>query len=318
MRTLMMLALLLAACDDGGAVSVDAAPADARAADARPTDGASPDGQTPADAGADLDPMTDSAVDTGPDGRPPVDAARDAEARDADPPAPDMDPDAEVEPVDLGRPEVECVDDGECLGFARCVDGVCAPPGASPLSAVIVLNEILIDGAIDVDANDDGDIGALDDEFVELLNIGPEPVSLAGATLVEADILGVPRHTFPPDFTLAPGEAVVLFGGGSPSEALEATPGARVFVINAQDPAFPNGLNLDDGGDTLRLLDIDGDEVFAFAYGDACLGADCPPVAPDQSVTRSPDGIGAFVPHTAAGEALISPGRRADGSAFAD
>ena len=63
--------------------------------------------------------------------------------------------------------------------------------------------------------------------------------------------------------------AVVIFGGGTPSSDLEATPNARFDVSNAPDPAFPNGLNLDDSGDVLRLLDPDLRVVFTFPYGDA-------------------------------------------------
>lgn len=53
-----------------------------------------------------------------------------------------------------------------------------------------------------------------------------------------------------------------------------------------------------------------------FAYGDQCQGDACPPMVADQSLTRSPDGMGAFGPHTDAGEGPISPGRRASGEAF--
>lgn len=304
MRRLIMCLMCFAfGCDDGDGgdgtppdrtdAMADGATADDGTPDMRPT----PDGGRPDAMALDAGPADAGPVDAGP-----VEPG-DANQMDGGP-----DP-------DLGVPEGECRVDGECLGFARCVDNICVPPGESPLSAVIVLNEVLIDGAIDVDANDDGDISALDDEFVELLNIGPEPVDLTGATLVESDILGVPRHTFPAGFMLAPGEAVVLFGGGSPSEALEAVAGARFVVVNAQDPAFSNGLNLDDGGDILRLLDAAGDEVFVFAYGDACA-ANCPPMVADQSITRSPDGMGGFVAHGEAGGIPISPGRRVDGTLF--
>lgn len=216
--------------DDAGAQPTpDSGAADADAAAADPDAGAAVRDAAP---GADAAP-TELDATPGP-------------GADAEAPGPDAAPsagDAATDPPDVGRPEDECNASDECVGFARCEDGRCVAPGESPLSAVIVLNEILIDGAIDVDANDDGDIGALDDEFVELLNIGPDPVDLAGATLVDSDILGVPRHTFPGGFQIGAGEAVVLFGGGSPSEALEATPNARYFVVNAQDPAFSNGLN---------------------------------------------------------------------------
>jgi hypothetical protein len=142
---------------------------------------------------------------------------------------------------------------------------------------------------------------------------------LSGFLLVETDQLGIPRHTFPQGFHLGPGEAVVVFGGGTPSEALTALPGAQVVTANAEDPAFANGLNLDDDGDVLRLLDAQWREVFVFAYGDACAGPACPPAIADRSLTRSPDLVGDFVPHDEApgsDGAIFSPGTRLDGTRF--
>ncbi len=297
-HTLLLFLLILPACDDD-------------------TDPVGADSAASMDLGMGSDGPVDASIQ--------VDSARPDGAVDATPDGAELAPDADIDAAgdppdaqgaDLGVPQNECDDSAECVGFARCVAGECVPPGPSPLSAVIVLNEILIDGAIDVDANGDGDVSGVDDEFIELLNIGPMPVPLGGITLVESDILGLPRHTFADDFVLDAGHAVVLFGGGNPSEVLEMIPNVDVLVVNAQDPAFSNGLNLDDAGDTLRLLDTHGDEIFTFAYGNDCRIEDCPVAMPDQSLTRSPDGAGAFTPHTDTGHGLISPGTRADGTPF--
>ncbi len=345
-----MAALLLAGgCDDGGGgggARDAAATSDGAAGDARVADAALP----PADAAVDAAlPPADAAVDAGPgrDAGPPPDAASadgaipdgavpDATRTDAAPPdgapadgaAPDAAPaDAappDAAPADGATPDAtlpdaappdaapaECARDADCLGFRRCLEGVCAEPEPSPLAGVVVLNEILIDGAADEDANGDGDIDRTDDEFVELVNAGDAAADLSGWLLVETDLLGVPRHVFPEGTRLAPGEAIVVFGGGTPSEALEALPGVTFAVANAADPAFSNGLNLDDAGDVLRLLDAGWREVFTFAYGDAC--AACLPTLADRAYTRDPDVAGPFVPHPVT---VFSPGTRLDGTSF--
>jgi hypothetical protein len=118
---------------------------------------------------------------------------------------------------------------------------------------------------------------------------------------------------------LPAGEAYVVFGGGSPSEELQATPGATFAAANPADSAFSFGLNLDDDGDVVRLLDPERREVARFVYGDACPDDDddCPAAVSDQSLTRSPDVDGDWTPHTEAEEdTVLSPGTHADGSFF--
>jgi len=136
---------------------------------------------------------------------------------------------------------------------------------------------------------------------------------------VETDHLGTPRHVFAAGTVIQSGEALVVFGGGSPSEALEETPGAPFLVAEPDDPAWSNGLNMDDEGDVLRLLGPDLRRVFTFSWGNACAGDGCHPAVSDRSLTRSPDIDGAFTPHDeAAGPdgAVFSPGTRLDGTPF--
>ncbi len=191
------------------------------------------------------------------------------------------------------------------------MDGECVDPGESPFAGAVILNEILVDGAIDVDANGDGDISAVEDAFIELVNVGADPIDLGGWLLVERDLQGLPRHTFPGGASIEPGEALVIFGGGAVSEELEATPGATFLVANAVDPAFANGLGLGAAADRLRLLDATGDEVVVFEYG--C--EDCPTPAADRSLTRIPDLVGDFDEHP---ETALSPGTLADGTPFSE
>lgn len=224
-------------------------------------------------------------------------------------------PDATME-VDGG---VECQRHEDCLGYRRCEGHLCVDPGDSNLAGALVLNEILIDGAADEDANGDGDIHGTEDEFVEIVNASAAPVDLGGFMIVETNHLAIPRHVFEAGFVVPAGEAVVVFGGGTPSAELEAIQGARFVVANAQDPAFSNGLNLNDAGDVLRLLDTERRGVFRFDYGDLCQRGTCPPEVSDRSLTRAPDLSGQFVPHSdasGASGAVFSPGTRADGAPF--
>ena len=64
------------------------------------------------------------------------------------------------------------------------------------------------------------------------------------------------------------------------------------------------------------LLDADGLTVARFCYGGT--GECAQAAASDESLTRSPELIGDFVPHTTvgAGGSAFSPGTRADGTSF--
>jgi len=330
---------------DGATAPTDGGARDGGEADdaARPADGGPPtDAGADGGAGADADrgdgggasdvggPEPDVGADDA--GLPDV-AAADAGGADAGPadsgpadagPA-DAGP-ADVEPADLGPADAgveppACDDDDDCLGSLRCVEGRCQDPGPSVLAGALILNEVLIDGACD-DANGDGDIDSLGDEFVELVNVSDGPLDLSGCLLVERDLPGVPRHTFEDGTVVGPGEGLVVFGGGSPSEELEAWAGATVVVAEPEDPAWSNGLNLNDAGDRLRLLDSEGREVLVFAYGRGCLPEDeeaCLAPISDRSLVRSPEGVGPFVPHDEAPGAdgrIFSPARRTDDQAF--
>lgn len=214
---------------------------------------------------------------------------------------------------ECGEAEPPCGSDDDCGEGLGCTDGVCVADGASPLLGKIVVNELLTDGSADEDANGDGTVDALEDELVELVNVSNQAVDLSGWTLVEADFdTGLPRHTFPAGTVLAPAGALVIFGGG---DAPASTAAVAYAVANAADPGIPFGLDLDDGGDAVRLLDADGLLVALAAYGD---GSPVPATS-DQSLTRSPDLTGGFVPHTTApgaAGASMSPGTRVDGGAF--
>jgi hypothetical protein len=207
----------------------------------------------------------------------------------------------------------ECDDETVCPDEETCVGGICLVDGMSPLVGKIIFNEVLADGNTDGDPNQDGTSDPVEDEFVELVNVSNEELDLSGWVLVENDWEEwLPRYTFPDGTTLAPKGAVVLFGGG---DAPDSTDAVLYAASNAEDPGIPYGLDLDDSGDLIRLLDADLLLVAAFAYGDA--GGQ--PAVSDESLTRDPDLTGTFVPHTfadGADGAIFSPGTRIDGADF--
>jgi hypothetical protein len=155
------------------------------------------------------------------------------------------------------------------------------PVPAAPLPPQpgdLVLNEIHADPHLtEGDANGDGVVSSDGDEFVELVNVTGAVLALGGVTI--SDALSV-RYTFPDAEVLAPGCAVVVFGG----------------------------LVLNNGGDTVTIA-LGETVLTSVSYG--------PEGGQDQSLTRAPDLSGEFIQHLAANSAArFSPGRKADGSGF--
>lgn len=164
----------------------------------------------------------------------------------------------------------------------------------------LVINEILADPAADLpgDANGDGVRDSSQDEFVELVNIGAAPLDISGWTL--SDGFGL-RHTFPANTVLNANQALVVFGGDTPTGSFG---GALVQV------ASTGSLGLNNSGDTVTLNDGVQD-VLSETYGGE--GGN------NQSLTRDPDTTGGFVQHSSANNAngaLFSPGTLIDGTPF--
>ena len=173
-------------------------------------------------------------------------------------------------------------------------------------SATLIINEYLADppaGAAG-DANGDGARDASQDEFVELVNSGAAPLDIGMFTI--SDVTQI-RFTFPSGKVIPPGEAAVVFGGGTPTGAFgNAMANGLVFAAGG------SGLSLNNGGDRIIVKDNMGAIVTSLTYGAAEGGA-------HQSITRSPDVTGGFVVHSTApgsGGALFSPGSRLNGAPF--
>jgi hypothetical protein len=171
----------------------------------------------------------------------------------------------------------------------------------------LVINEYLADPpeGLAGDANGDGTRNSSQDEFVEIVNRTAEPIDLSGYSLSDSEQV---RHVFAAGTTLPAFEAVVVFGGGSPSGRFGNAAENRLVL-----KASTGGLSLNNGGDTIRLEDAPGRLLQEVKFGGAEGGA-------NQSINRDPDADGAsFSRHAdVAGDAgrLFSPGAKATGRPF--
>lgn len=195
------------------------------------------------------------------------------------------------------RFEVDTVDANANRGEGWFVDRLrifSAGTAPSP-AAALVINELLADPPADFDTNRDGVFSPSGDEMIELVNAGAGALDLGGATL--ADAVAV-RATLPAGTTLAPGQALVVFGGAAP-----AIPGVITIATS--------GLGLNNDGDEVTVRGADG-RVLAQARVGAEAGR-------DQSLVRALDGDGAsaLVGHRTLAAAPASPGRKTDGSPWA-
>jgi predicted extracellular nuclease len=179
----------------------------------------------------------------------------------------------------------------------------------------LIINEIHFDPASGVagDANGDGTRDFSQDEFIEIVNTSGSAIDISGWTLSDDD---GDDFTFPANTILSAGQALVLFGGGTPPGNVgDGQPnsnfgGALVFV---DDGSIGSGLS--NSGEVIELRDENGSIVDSVGYGNSgsVTGGS------DQSITRDPDGSGNFTDHsvaTGANSALYSPGTQVDGSPF--
>ncbi|OZC03872.1 CHRD domain-containing protein [Rubricoccus marinus] len=158
----------------------------------------------------------------------------------------------------------------------------------------LVINEILYDPASELagDANGDGTRDGVQDEFVEIVNAGTSSVDLGnfviedGASLGSDDVTFI-RHRFPVGTVLEAGQAVVVFGGGTPTGDF----GTSIV----QTASNTGGLGLNNGGDTVTLADAPiqnnaGGNVIATVTYDGSVQ--------DEAIARIPDLTGDFAAHT--------------------
>jgi len=161
-----------------------------------------------------------------------------------------------------------------------------------------IINEILADpDAALGDANGDGSVNTSEDEFVEFINNSDASINISGWTISDGVSL---RHIFATGTIITPHNAVVVFGGGTPTGSFG---GATIATASTGLLGFNNG------GDTVTLDNGSDTEIVTYTYGSE--GGD------NQSLTRDPDITGDFVKHSLAngsGGALFSPGTTVTGS----
>ncbi len=116
---------------------------------------------------------------------------------------------------------------------------------AGPAQAALRISEILSAPASDWDGN--GSVEFKGDEWVEILNTGPNPEVLDGVYL--KDGTGDAYH-YGFSGTLAPGEVLVVYG-------------SQAMVWQAANGAGTSGLSLNNGGDRVELWrDTDSPRIF--------------------------------------------------------
>ena len=168
-----------------------------------------------------------------------------------------------------------------------------------------ILNEVLYDPPANApgDANGDGNRHFDEDEFVEFVNSSANSLDISGYKLYDADRLSIntANHEFPANTILNPGQAVVVFGGGTPTGNFG---GSLVFAASNQT------LNLNNNGDVLTVKNNNDSVLFSF---DVTVLSN----NPNESYTRFPDLYGNFTQHDSASTGILySPGTRVDGTDF--
>ena len=151
----------------------------------------------------------------------------------------------------------------------------------------LIINEFL--AAPGGDANGDGTTNPGDDEFIEIYNNTLSDIDVSGYMINDSSGL---RHTFPSGSVIPAGDVVVVFGGGTPTNFSCVTQISSVGFL---------GLN--NGGDTITILDALSAIVTSYSYGSE--GGD------NQSLGRDVDITGDFKKHSqiTSNPVDFSPGR---------
>jgi hypothetical protein len=188
----------------------------------------------------------------------------------------------------------------------------CGGTGRAPAAGELLINEFLADPADGLagDANCDGVRDPYDDEFIELVNVSSATLLLAGVTVADTSYV---RHTFAPGTDLAPGKAIVVFGGG--------TPGCTAWPSDVQVVEASTGVTgLDNDGETLTLTGATGTLLLTVTYGAEASWNESMTLSPDlDDEDAAPTTVAGYERHGTADTAdgsPHSPGTRIDGSPF--
>jgi hypothetical protein len=174
----------------------------------------------------------------------------------------------------------------------------CQTPPPEEQAPLVIINEVLPGPQLDfeIDANGDGTVDRYEDEFVEIYNADDETIYIGGWSLADGT---AKRFFFDLDLYLAPGEAVIVFGGGE----RPYLPGA----VHVYSTDWETTLGLNDNSDVVSLYDFSGLLIDRFQYG----GNENPGVSYVRKIDGDPKSE--FVLHP---ELPASPGLRQNGEPF--
>lgn len=158
----------------------------------------------------------------------------------------------------------------------------------------VVINEVNPDP--DADANGDGINSTGSDEFVEIFNNESVNIDISNWKLI--DKTGT-IHLFSSTTLVKAKSAFVIFDdSGTPVGSF----GGSTVVTSSSN------LSLNNSSEKIVLITNNGERLDSVEYGTGPSNV---------SLTRNPDGTGAFVDHTTANASLtISPGTKVDGTSF--
>ncbi len=143
---------------------------------------------------------------------------------------------------------------------------------------------------------------SVEDEFIEIANLGQADVDLAGWSISDAVAL---RSNFYEGDVLAKRGAVIVYGGRSSGS--EPVLDEGVLALPATEGT--SGLGLNNGGDTITLRNADGHVIDRIKFGKPTSKG---------SMTRHPGLNGAFADHSTVAEATVSAGTWPSGAPFTE
>ena len=143
---------------------------------------------------------------------------------------------------------------------------------------------------------------SVEDEFVEIANLGQADVDMAGWSLSDAVAL---RSNFYEGDVLAKRGAVIVYGGRLSGS--EPVLDEGILALPATEST--SGLGLNNSGDTITLRNADGHVIDRIKFGKPSSKG---------SMTRDPGLNGAFADHSTVADAAVSAGTWPSGAPFTE
>lgn len=165
-----------------------------------------------------------------------------------------------------------------------------------PMSGDLLINEIY--SSPNDDANRDGVLDTVQDEFIEIVNISSNKLDLSGVAVSDKTKV---RHIFSNGFILKPFESLVLFGGGKNNN----------FTASRSQVASGGDLGLNNSGEEIVSIKLNDNILSDVVYDNNNLKG--------ISLNRSVDLTNTnFIQHTSVSTNVLmilnSPGKKANGS----